>query len=67
MLIRKNIENFDPDEICASTKSRFFLEFSPSISGEELGLPVMLIKGRVPGKTLVAVAGIHGDCFASVG
>src|SRR5262245_33788447 len=61
MFIRKSIESFNPDEICSSSKNKFFLEFTPSSSGDELGLPLMFIKGNGPGKTLAIIAGIHGD------
>jgi predicted deacylase len=60
MVIKVNIEEFDPDSFEVATKHCIFLEFATS------GIPVLLINGRKPGKTLLAMAGVHGDEFAGI-
>lgn len=66
MVASLDIEDFDPDSFGASIKQSLFLEISPLASGETLGIPVLLVNGRKKGRTLVAIAGIHGDEFEGI-
>jgi predicted deacylase len=66
MSIHLNVEDFDPDSIQLAGKQTLFLEFNTILGGEVLGIPVMLINGRQKGRTLVAIAGIHGDEYEGV-
>jgi predicted deacylase len=61
MAVHCNIEDFNPDALPGASKQAVFLEFCGPGSGESLGIPVLMAKGRNPGQTLVVVAGVHGD------
>jgi predicted deacylase len=66
MIQRVRIEDFDPDLPRPPGKDAFFLEISPSTGGQRLGFPLLLATGRGQGKTLVAIAGVHGDEYEGV-
>jgi predicted deacylase len=66
MIISIPIEEFDPDLFEASTKHRLYLELTATTDGERLAIPALLVNGRNPGKTLLAIAGVHGDEFAGI-
>jgi predicted deacylase len=60
------IADFVFDSTQTVGKHTFFLEFSTASTGEALGVPIMLVNGRKEGRTLVAIAGIHGDEYEGV-
>lgn len=66
MIQKVRIEDFDPDLPRPPGKHAFFAEISPSTGGASLGFPVLLATGRREGKTLVAIAGVHGDEYEGV-
>lgn len=66
MIKNVRIEDFDPDSPGSPGKEAFFLETSPWTTGQKLGFPVLLARGKKQGKTLVAVAGVHGDEYEGV-
>ena len=66
MIKSVRIEDFDPGSPGSPGKEAFFIEISPSTSDQRLGFPVLLARGKAPGKTLVAVAGVHGDEYEGV-
>lgn len=55
------IDRFEPKEITTPGKSSFFLEFNKTGTAEQIGLPLLMAVGENPGKTLVALAAVHGD------
>jgi predicted deacylase len=55
------VDRFDPKEINTPGKHSFFLELGKTGTGEQIGLPLLLAIGQNPGKTLVAIAAVHGD------
>jgi N2-acetyl-L-2,4-diaminobutanoate deacetylase len=55
------VDRFDPREVTRAGKHSFFLEFSKPGLGEQIGLPLLIAIGEDPGKTLVALAAVHGD------
>ncbi len=61
MATHLNVEEFHPDAFPVGAKQAVFLDFFPPGHGENLGIPVLLAKGRKPGRTLVVIAGVHGD------
>jgi predicted deacylase len=66
MIKNVRIEDFDPDLSGPPGKEAFFLEISPSTGGQRLGFPLLVARGRGQGKTLVAIAGVHGDEYEGV-
>jgi predicted deacylase len=66
MVQNLKIENFALDLSGPPGKEAFFLEISPSTGAERLGFPLLLARGRRPGKILVAIAGVHGDEYEGV-
>jgi uncharacterized protein len=56
--------DFDPNRFAKGRKHALELDLEPAASG--VRLPVLLVRGNVPGKTLVATAGIHGDEYEGV-
>lgn len=44
-----------------SGKYQFRLETTANRSGEKIGIPIVVVKGASPGKTVGVVAAIHGD------
>lgn len=57
-------EDFHPGRFEPGAKHALDLEFAAA--GNEMALPVVLVRGARPGKTLVATAGVHGDEFEGV-
>jgi len=49
-------DQFDFSDIAAASKHKFLLDV-----GEEVSIPLLVVNGREPGKTLVTFAGVHGD------
>jgi len=61
MATHLNVEEFHPDASPVGAKQAVFLDFCTPGSGENLGIPLLFAKGRKPGRTLVVIAGVHGD------
>lgn len=62
MVINIDANNFSFENVTESGKHTFFLEIgSAEESGEDVGLPLLVVNGARPGKTLVVLAGVHGD------
>jgi predicted deacylase len=57
-------EKFDPNLFERGQKYAVDLELDPFVPG--VSLPVLLVRGRTPGKTLVVTAGVHGDEYEGV-
>ena len=57
-------EEFDPSDFEPGRKHRVSLVVRPD--SPELDLPVLLVRGRNAGKTLVVFAGVHGDEYEGV-
>jgi predicted deacylase len=57
-------EDFHPGEFPRDQKHALDLELDSIASG--LKLPVLLVRGRNPGKTLVVTAAVHGDEYEGV-
>ena len=66
MVINIGPQEFDPESSAPSSKQTFFIELSPASGGNSVGFPVLVANGARPGKTLVAVAGVHGDEYEGV-
>lgn len=60
------IEDFDPDAVPPGMCARLMVEIVPAASGANAVVPVIVINGRKTGRTLVALAGVHGDEFEGV-
>lgn len=58
------VKDFDPLRYSPGEKHALVLELRASTP--ELNLPVLLLKGRGEGKTLVITAGVHGDEYEGV-
>src|SRR4051812_16430313 len=56
--------DFDPTQYAREGKHALALDLGPNASG--VILPVLLVRGRKEGKTLVVTAGVHGDEFEGV-
>jgi predicted deacylase len=54
------IAEFQLDAIGAGRRERLWLEIGPGPVGPTL-IPALAVRGAVPGRTLLAVAGIHGN------
>src|SRR5690349_8271497 len=57
-------DEFDLLRFERGRKHTFDLDLSPQVPAVEL--PVLLVRGRSPGKLLVVVAGVHGDEYEGV-
>jgi uncharacterized protein len=57
-------EEFQPGDFPRDQKHALDLDLDSAIPG--LRLPVLLVRGRNPGKTLVATAAVHGDEYEGV-
>lgn len=55
--------HFNPDVVAAGSKESFWLELFDDAAH---GFPVVVINGAQAGKTLVAIAGVHGDEYEGV-
>jgi predicted deacylase len=66
MVISIGPQDFDPERLAPSSKHTFFVELSPASGGNLVGFPVLVANGARAGKTLVAVAGVHGDEYEGV-
>lgn len=51
----------DPQVLPPASKTTLMLDIAPLTVGPMLQLPVLVARGRQPGKTVVALGGIHGD------
>ncbi|MDJ0790073.1 MAG: succinylglutamate desuccinylase/aspartoacylase family protein [Myxococcota bacterium] len=47
--------------VAPGERARLMLRVSESFAGFSVDTPVLVLRGRVPGKTICMVAGIHGD------
>jgi predicted deacylase len=52
---------FDLEQVAPGTKAIFELDVAPLSMGPMLQLPLLVARGAKPGKTIVALAGVHGD------
>lgn len=52
---------FDLDQVAAGTRAVFELDVAPLVMGPTLQLPLLVARGAKPGKTIVVLAGVHGD------
>ncbi len=52
---------FDPNEFPIASKTTVMLDIAPLPTGPMLQLPVLVARGREPGKTVVVLGGVHGD------
>ena len=66
MATKMQIGDFDPDSVLRGTSERFLLEIGSVESGESEVIPVVVLNGQRAGKTLVALAGVHGDEYEGV-
>lgn len=51
----------DPHALPPASKTTLMLDIGPLTAGPMLQLPVLVARGRHPGKTMVALGGVHGD------
>lgn len=51
----------DPHVLPPATKTTLMLDVAPLAEGPMLQLPVLVARGRQPGKTIVVLGGVHGD------
>lgn len=58
------LTTFTPSQFDRGTKHSFDLSLDPWL--KNISLPVLLVRGRRDGKTLVATAGVHGDEYEGV-
>ena len=54
------IQQFEPGILPVGCKAKLWLEAIPALSGPVL-LPAVMARGTRPGRTMLAVAGVHGD------
>ena len=52
---------FDLNQVAAGTKAIVELDVAPLLAGPILQLPLLIARGARPGKTIVVLAGVHGD------
>lgn len=52
---------FDLDRVAIGTKHIIDLDVAPLAIGPTLQLPLLIARGAKPGKTIVVLAGVHGD------
>ncbi len=57
-------DQFQPGDFARGAKYALDLEFSAA--GQDLRLPVLLVRGAAPGACLVVTAGVHGDEYEGV-
>jgi predicted deacylase len=50
-------------QIPPNTKKSFWRPVTARADGSAVALPVLVVRGAAPGKTLLATAGVHGDEF----
>ena len=60
------VEEFRVEEIPLGTKGRFHLVIDNMPDGGDLLFPALIVRGRRPGKTLLATGGTHGDEYEGV-
>ncbi len=54
-------DRFNPQMVPPATKMVLTLDIGPLTAGPMLQLPVLVARGREPGKTIVVLGGVHGD------
>jgi predicted deacylase len=54
-------DRFNPQMVPPATKMVLTIDIAPLASGPMLQLPVLVARGREPGKTVVVLGGVHGD------
>ena len=57
----EHFREFDPSSIPAGSKLSHYYHIATLANGDPLRLAVLVAKGAKPGKTLVALGGVHGD------
>lgn len=57
------VDDFHHEQIAFGTKRSYVLTFGP---GAEECVPLNLVKGRLPGPTLLIMAGVHGDEYEGI-
>jgi predicted deacylase len=60
------LDRLQPRQYPSGTKTTVKLDVAPLATGQTLQLAVHVIRGAKPGKTLVVLAGVHGDEYAGV-
>lgn len=65
-VVNLHAHDFDPRDLAACSRHDFFLDLGAESDGSKVGFPVVVITGRAPGKTLVVLAGVHGDEFEGI-
>jgi uncharacterized protein len=58
------VADFHPDRFDRGAKYALYLELGESAGN--ISLPVLLVRGSLPGKRLVVTAGVHGDEYEGV-
>jgi uncharacterized protein len=58
--------DFDLRDLTPGRRYDFFLDLGAEPDGTEVGFPVVVVNGTAPGKTLVVLAGVHGDEFEGI-
>src|SRR5581483_8067690 len=66
MTIEQRIDEFDPRRVASGGKQAFLLRFDEQAQNGPDLLPVLVARGTRQGKTLVAMAGVHGDEYEGV-
>ena len=56
-----DFSSFDPESQQPGTKQIYWLDVTALPGGDMLRLAALVVKGREPGPTLVALGGVHGD------
>lgn len=60
MIERRVLADFSIDAVSAGTRSPLWLDVAGMLTGS-IAVPALVAKGRQAGRTLLAVAGVHGD------
>lgn len=55
------IDKFEFPDVAEPGKYSYFLKILPAGNGEQIGIPLLVANGKVPGNTLVVLACVHGD------
>jgi N2-acetyl-L-2,4-diaminobutanoate deacetylase len=66
MTTEQRIDEFDPGRVAPGGKQAFLLGFTERVQGGTDVVPALVARGAQPGKTLVAMAGVHGDEYEGV-
>jgi predicted deacylase len=64
-MIAQPAEAFDLGSIAPGTKTNGWLRIAPDLAGD-CAVPLLVVKGARPGRTLFAVAGVHGNEYEGI-